>query len=100
MSAEAGTPAERLSRLGQRVGIPCHSKSSFFIDLAPLMATLLRLFELDEIDNNYITAIANPTTRPYSLITSILNNYQLATGKNLKSQVQVNNARLLSTALI
>ncbi|HRH48114.1 MAG TPA: hypothetical protein PLP23_05170 [Panacibacter sp.] len=100
MSAEAGTPAERLSRLGQRVGIPCHSKSSFFIDLAPLMATLLRLFELDEIDNNYITAIANPTTRPYSLITSILNNYQLATGKNLKSQVQVNNARLLSTALV
>ncbi len=91
MSAEAGTPAERLSRLGQRVGIPCHSKSSFFIDLAPLMATLLRLFELDEVDNDYITAIANPTTRPYSLITSILNNYQLATGKNLKNQVQVNN---------
>ncbi len=91
MSAEAGTPADRLSRLGQRVGIPCHSKSSFFIDLAPLMATLLRLFELDEIDSNYITAIANPTTRPYALITSILNNYQLATGKNLKNQVQVNN---------
>lgn len=91
MGAEGVTPSERLNRLGRQVGIPSHSKSGNFIDLAPLMATLLRLLELGEIDNDYIAAIANSATRPYSLISSILFNYQLATGRDLKSQVMVTN---------
>jgi hypothetical protein len=91
MGAEGVTPSERLNRLGRQVGIPSHSKSGNFIDLAPLMATLLRLLELGEIDNDYIAAIANSATRPYSLISSILFNYQLATGRDLKNQVMVTN---------
>jgi hypothetical protein len=91
MGAEGVTAAERLSRLGQRVNIPCHSKAGNFLDLAPLLATLLRLVEMDEVDTSYITAIAKPSTREYALITSILYNYQLATGRDLKNQVMVNN---------
>jgi hypothetical protein len=91
MGAEGVSPSERLNRLGRQVGIAPHSKTSNFMDLAPYMATLLRLFELNEIDNDYIAAIANSTTRPYALISSILHNYQLATGRDLKNQVMVNN---------
>lgn len=100
MGAEGVTPSDRLSRLGQRVGIPCHSKTGNFLDLAPLMATLLRLLELDEVDSDYLTAIANPQTRPYALITSILYNYQLATGKDLKNQVMINNRSVLTNRMV
>ena len=95
MGAEGVTASERLNRLGRSVGIPCHSKAGNFMDLAPLMATLLRLLELDKVDNDYITAIANPSTRPYTLITTILHNYQQATGKDLKNQVMLNNRSVL-----
>lgn len=100
MSAEGVTASERLSRLGQRVGIPVHSKASNFLDLAPLMATLLRLFELDEVDNDYLTAIANSSTRPYALITSIIHNYQLATGRDIKNQVMMNNRNLMLNRMV
>lgn len=95
MGAEGVTASERLNRLAQRVGYTSHSKTANFLDLAPLLATLLRLLELDEVDNNYLTAIANPSTRPYALITSILYNYQIATGKDLKNQVMVNNKNMM-----
>lgn len=100
MGAEGVIPSDRLSRLGQRVGISCHSKTGNFLDLAPLMATLLRLLELDEVDSDYLTAIANPQTRPYALITSILYNYQLATGKDLKNQVMINNRSVLTNRMV
>lgn len=95
MGAEAVTPSERLKKLGLRVGIAAHSKSSNFMELAPLLASFLRLVELDEIDNDYIASIANPSTVPYTLVSTILHNYQLATGKDLKNQVMVNNGYLL-----
>ncbi len=95
MGAEGVTPAERLNRLAQKVGMNSHSKSSNFLDLAPLLATLLRLLELNEIDNSYLNAIANPLTRPYALITSILYNYQQATGKDLKNQVMLTNRNIM-----
>jgi hypothetical protein len=94
MGAEAVTSSERLKKMGLRVGISCHSKTSNFMELAPLMASFLRLVELDEIDNDYIASIADPTTIPYTLISTILHNYQLATGKDLKNQVMVNNGYL------
>jgi hypothetical protein len=100
MGADAVTPAERLNRLGRKVGISSHTKSGNFMDLAPLMATLLRLLELNEIDNDYITAIARPTTRPYALISSILYNYQLATGRDLKNQVMINNNYARQSGLV
>jgi hypothetical protein len=99
MGAEAVTPGERLKRLSIRVGISPPSKTSNFIDLAPLMATFLRLIELDEVDNDYIAAIANPATMPYTLISTILHNYQLATGKDLKNQVMVNNNYLMGSKI-
>jgi hypothetical protein len=91
MSAEAVTPNERLKILGRRVDISVPSKSGNFIDLASQLATLFRLLELGEVDTSYISSIASPITRPYALIMGILYNYQQATGKDLKSQVFVNN---------
>jgi hypothetical protein len=100
MGAEGVTAAERLSRLGQKVNIPCHTKAGNFLDLAPLLATLLRLIEIDEVDTSYITAIAKPSTREYALITTILHNYQLATSRDLKNQVMVNNNYANKTRLV
>ncbi len=100
MGAEGVTPAERLNRLAQKVGMNSHSKAANFLDLAPLLASLLRLLEMNEVDNSYLAAIANPLTRPYALITSILYNYQQATGKDLKNQVMINNKNIMLNKMV
>jgi hypothetical protein len=100
MGAEAVSAAERLNILGRKVGISPSSKTSNFLELAPLMATLLRIIELDEIDGIYLACIANPTTKEYALINSIIYNYQLSTGRDIKNQVMLNNRSVLNNRMI
>lgn len=45
LDAEAYRPAERLRLMGERVGIPAHSKSASFLALAPELPLLLRHVE-------------------------------------------------------
>jgi hypothetical protein len=100
MGAEAVSAAERLNILGRKVGISPSSKTTNFLELAPLMATLLRIIELDEIDGIYLACIANPTTKEYALINSIIYNYQLSTGRDIKNQVMLNNRSIINNKMI
>jgi hypothetical protein len=100
MGAEAVSAAERLNILGRKVGMSPSSKTSSFLELAPLMATLLRIIELDEIDGIYLACIANPTTKEYALINSIIYNYQLSTGRDIKNQVMINNRSVINNRMI
>jgi hypothetical protein len=100
MGAEAVSAAERLNILGRKVGISPSSKTTNFLELAPLMATLLRIIELDEIDGIYLACIANPTTKEYALINSIIYNYQLSTGRDIKNQVMLNNRSVINNRMI
>jgi hypothetical protein len=100
MGAEAVSAAERLNILGRKVGISPSSKTTNFLELAPLMATLLRIIELDEVDSVYLACIANPTTKEYALINSIIYNYQLSTGRDIKNQVMLNNRSVINNRMI
>lgn len=85
LKAEADSPADRLSKLGDRVGIPAHSRSASYIQLANLLGHLLLEIEMG-IYNTAITA-TNLYMVPANAqrLSEIITLYMNATGRDLKA---------------
>lgn len=87
LKAEAGNAAERLRKIGERVGVPAHPKSRNFFDLAEPASTLLRFIELEKFSDLvnapvlYNNQVGN-TIREDALI--VINHWSIATGRDLK----------------
>ena len=96
LRCNGNTPGERLINIGDKVGLPAHSKSEGLLDIAPPMNTLLRRVELGDynIENTVSTIITsqannlpatNPNRQALNELLSIINNWEKATGHRIKN---------------
>ncbi len=87
LKAEADSPADRLIKLGERVGVPAHSRTVSYIQLACLLGGLL-----DEIEAglyNTPLTVTNLFTLPQQQerMSEIITLYTNATGRDLKASM-------------
>jgi len=100
LRCNGNTPGERLINIGNKVGLPAHSKSEGLLDIAPVMNTLLRRIELgdynlpNETNVRRIIEAQSPALTPaaqpdelqaLSDLLSIINNWEKATGHRIKN---------------
>jgi hypothetical protein len=98
LRCNGNTPGERLINIGNRVGLPAHSKSEGLLDIAPPMNTLLRRIELGDYSQNNeagVTAIiksqkdnlpqTDPIRQALNELLLIINNWEKATGHKIKN---------------
>lgn len=97
LRCNATTPGERLINIGNKVGIPAHSKSEGLLQIAPPMNTLLRRIELGEysVDANVKEIVESQKNIPNKNdprrlalddLLLIINNWEKATGHKIKTQ--------------
>ena len=89
------TESERLAKLSAITGIPVHTKSHTFFELAIPMSTILRLIESNGIefttDNApifYNKNIGKFTDLP-EIMRKLINNWSVVTGKNMKVKAKL-----------
>jgi hypothetical protein len=93
----ANTPGERLINIGNKVGLPAHSKSEGLLDIAPLMNTLLRRIELGDYNEQGPVDLIIKSEKDNKLppdpdrlalndLLEIINNWEKATGHKIKGQ--------------
>lgn len=98
LRCNGNTPGERLINIGNKVGLPAHSKSEGLLDIAPPMNTLLRRIELGNyndqipvrriIESQTNTLVPQATLQEQQALTdilSIINNWEKATGHKIKN---------------
>lgn len=91
------TPGERLINIGLKVGIAAHSKSELIFEMAPSLATLLRMIEHGDYNSaktTNVTAIVMAQVPPFGTATQvqtlnsillIINNWERVTGHRIKT---------------
>lgn len=98
LRCNGNTPGERLINIGNKVGLPAHSKSEGLLDIAPPMNTLLRRIELGDYNQGNGTEVENiiksqknnlpqidPRRRALDDLLLIINNWEKATGHRIKN---------------
>ncbi|MET0634659.1 MAG: hypothetical protein ABWZ25_01455 [Chitinophagaceae bacterium] len=96
LRCNGNTPGERLINIGNKVGVPAHSKSEGLLDIAPPMNTLLRRIELGDynVETEVRTIIESQTPtssaddaqkRALGDLLLIINNWEKATGHRIKN---------------
>ncbi|MEU2042485.1 hypothetical protein [Nocardia niwae] len=92
LKANAGSPEERLRKIGERVGLAPHTKSESFFRLAPAMSTLLSRIELGDFNTSSTVSVlyADPETGPPNIVRTemldIINQWSTATGRDMKAR--------------
>ena len=96
LRCNGGTPGERLINIGNKVGVPAHSKSEGLLDIAPPMNTLLRRVELGDYNNESAVTdiiksqannlpLSSPERQALNDLLLIINNWEKATGHRIKN---------------
>ncbi|MGY3128554.1 hypothetical protein ACVWW9_002083 [Agrococcus sp. UYP33] len=91
LRAQAPSPAERLRKIGERVGLPADPRSRNFFDMATEASAILRAIELDAFNTPAtVTALYdNTAVNPIrTTILAVINNWSAATGRNVKLRRQ------------
>jgi hypothetical protein len=85
LKANASHPAERLRKIGERVGIAPHPRSRDLMEMAQEASTILRFVELEEFstDTKAEALYANPGPIRDDML-KLINHWSLATGRNVK----------------
>jgi hypothetical protein len=87
LDAEATSPADRLSRIAQRVGMSPAARSRELFDLSEPMSTLLRAVELGSFDDaTAASTLSDSTTALGVEMRDIIDNWQSATGERVKER--------------
>ena len=87
LSAQATTPADRLSLVAQRVGMMPAPRSRELLELAQPMSLFLRVLEANafSIPAN-VALFYNQTTQVFAIINRIIDLWQSATGERVKDR--------------
>ncbi|CAN5471324.1 hypothetical protein BH10BAC5_BH10BAC5_12480 [soil metagenome] len=96
LNCAAPTAGQRLIKIGEKVGVQAHKRSDNLINIAGPMATVLRVIELyinssinledpNDIDNLIRRGIFNAYTPLQKDILTIINEWENATGRRIKS---------------
>jgi hypothetical protein len=92
LKADATSPAERLQKIGERVGLAAHSRSDSYIQLSTAMSLILRELELGTFNDaaTGAPALFQPSTpatpNPFQeAMQQIITHWTIATGRDLKT---------------
>jgi len=87
LKAEATSPADRLSKIAQRVGMAPAARSRELFELAEPMSTVLRAIELGAFDDPTAASALFDSTDPLGVeLRDIVNLWQSATGERVKDR--------------
>lgn len=87
LKATADHPADRLRKIGERVGIAPHPRSRDLIEMAEAASTILRSCELEKFNQDSDAATLYEADTPIRQdVLKIINHWSLATGRNLKAR--------------
>lgn len=92
LKASAGSPEERLRKIGERVGLAPHARSESFFQLAPRMSVLLSKLEHGDYNSSAAVSVlyADPTAGPPNQVRrdmlDIINQWSAATGRDMKAR--------------
>jgi hypothetical protein len=85
LEAQANSPEERLLKIGERVGLPAHSRSAAYFRLADDMSLALRSIEAALFnDSADAPDLYDPTTPIGRAMRSIVRDWSNVTGRDLK----------------
>ena len=85
LKANAANPAERLRKIGDRVGIAPHPRARDLFEMAEAASTILRFIELQEFSTDTKAKALYDVDGPIrDDVLRIINHWSLATGRNLK----------------
>lgn len=107
LGAQASSPGDRLRLMGEKVGLPAHSRSAAFFSMAAEISILLRVIEagiVKDADQAWILYAmpASPADSPRTIGTEVrrvITEWAAATGRNLKERakpVEVRPQRLVA----
>jgi hypothetical protein len=91
LEAQAGTPDERLRSIGERVGLPAHSRSLSYFNLATAMSRILSFVEdgrFNTIGGTQTLYLAPPPPMVNPIrddMMTIVTHWSLATGRDMKA---------------
>ena len=86
LKAEANSAAERLQKIGERVGLPAHSRSDSYFRLATNMSLILRELELGTFNDPNGGAPALFQTGVFqAAMQEIITHWSIATGRDVKA---------------
>jgi hypothetical protein len=87
LKATASSPEMRLQKIAERVGMTAHPRSKPFFDLAAPFSALMQFIETGKFNNASIAQTLYYPPSPVSEIAeAAIDQYTLATGRDLKSQ--------------
>jgi hypothetical protein len=89
LKAEADSPAERLRKIGERVGLPAHSKADSYFNLAEPVSQLLVAIERDFFSTPATAQALYSPLAPASArqdMMRIITHWSIATGRDIKAQ--------------
>jgi hypothetical protein len=89
LKAEADSPAERLRKIGERVGLPAHSKADSYFNLAEPVSHVLINIEQDLFSTPAAAPALYSPLAPASLrqdMMRIITHWSIATGRDIKAQ--------------
>ena len=90
LKAEADHPADRLARIGERVGLKPHVHSAAYIQMAPLAGFLMDCIATGTLNDAsaapfYYMPGAGPFTNFSEVMTQLITLYMRATGRDIKA---------------
>jgi hypothetical protein len=99
LKSQASSPDERLTKIGERVGLPPHSKSQSYLLMAQPMSSILLSLEarqfVDAATAPALYTIAPPPSPRDDMLT-IVNQWSIATGRDMKARPVVPTARAIA----
>ena len=90
LEAQASSPEERLFKIGERVGLPAHSRSDAYFRLADNMSLILRAIEFGQFNTPttaqtlYIPSPPAPSGVIQQAMLGIIRDWSIATGRDMK----------------
>ncbi|GIJ44054.1 hypothetical protein Val02_09400 [Virgisporangium aliadipatigenens] len=89
LQAGAASPEERLRAMGERVGLPAHAQSHSYFILASALSTLFRMIEAGWFTDTTTVPGLYLTVPVRNMMTTIVTQWSLATGRDLKASTVV-----------
>ena len=107
LGADASSPGDRLRIVGERVGLPSHSKAAAFFSMASEISILMRVIEAGLVSDTTkawllyaTTPVPGPNQAPFGAESRrVITEWAAASGKNLKERsrpVDVRTPRLVA----
>lgn len=90
LRADATNPADRLKLIGERVGLPAHSKASSFFSMATELSVLLRTLEARAVQDSSQSWLLYSETPPAigTSVRRVITEWSAASGHDLKARAR------------